>query len=125
MIYGIGTDIVDVARMAQKLAKENGLKEKAFTLSEIVYCESKSQPAVHFAARFAAKEALSKALGTGWVGQCEITDVEIINSPDGKPDFRFQPVVQKILMEAGIEKVHLSISHTKEVAMAMVVLETK
>lgn len=124
MIYGIGTDIVDVARLKTKLAKGNGFEEKAFTPTEIAYCENKSQPAEHFAARFAAKEALAKALGTGWTGQCEITDVEVVNDALGKPLFNLKPAADNILKQAGIVNIHLSISHSKEVAMAVVVLET-
>jgi len=123
MIYGIGTDIEAVARMEEKLAKGIGFKEKAFTPAEIAYCEAKNQSEVHFAARFAAKEALAKALGTGWTGQCEITDVEVVNDALGKPSFNLKPPVEAIMKEAGIEKIHLSISHTAEVAVAMVVLE--
>ncbi|CAN5173827.1 holo-ACP synthase [soil metagenome] len=124
MIYGIGTDIAEVARINEKLAKDNGFKEKAFTVAEIAYCESKKQPAVHFAARFAAKEAFAKALGTGWIGQCEITDVEVVNDAFGKPQFALCPVAAAIINAAGIGRIHLSISHTAETAVAMVVLET-
>ena len=59
MIYGIGTDIVAVERVASKIAKGNGFKEKTFTVTEIAYCEGKAKPAEHYAARFAAKEALA------------------------------------------------------------------
>lgn len=125
MIYGIGTDIVSVERIAGKIAKGNGFKEKTFTGTEIDYCEGKRQPAIHYAARFAAKEALAKALGTGWTGQCEITDVEVVNDALGKPKFELKPTALAILAKAGIENIHLSISHIAETAVAMVVLETK
>lgn len=125
MVYGIGTDIVAVDRIASKIAKGNGFKEKTFTVTEIAYCEGKAKAAEHFAARFAAKEALSKALGTGWTGQCEITDVEVVNDLLGKPVFELKPPAKAILAQVGIEYIHLSISHTADSAVAMVVLETK
>lgn len=125
MIYGIGTDIVMVARIAEKIAKGKGFKEKTFTIEEIAYCETKRQPAVHYAARFAAKEALAKAMGTGWTGQCEITDVAVSNDNMGKPKFELKPPAAAIIEKAGIISINLSISHTEEYAVAMVVLETK
>ncbi len=125
MIYGIGTDIVVVERIATKIAKGNGFKEKTFSVTEIDYCEGRRQPAMHYAARFAAKEALAKALGTGWTGQCEITDVEVVNDALGKPIFELKLPAAVIFSQAGIKNIHLSISHTTDTAVAMVVLETE
>jgi holo-[acyl-carrier protein] synthase len=124
MIYGIGTDIVAVKRIAEKIGKGKGFKEKTFSEAEIAYCEGKRHPAVHFAGRFAAKEALAKALGTGWTGQCEITDVVVMNDALGKPIFELKPPAAAIISQAGIERIHLSISHVADTAVAIVVLET-
>jgi holo-[acyl-carrier protein] synthase len=125
MIYGIGTDVVEVKRIEEKIAKGKGFKEKTFTAGEIAYCEGKARSAEHFAARFAAKEALSKAFGTGWTGQCEIIDVEIINNEAGKPVLKLHSKAKAIGEKAGIGAIHVSLSHVSDVAVAMVVLERK
>lgn len=125
MIVGIGTDIVTVSRMAEKLTRGNGFKEKVFAPVEVAYCEAKANPAQHYAARFAAKEAFAKAMGTGWHGQCEITDLVIVNNQANKPEFRFEPAVQQLVNQLGIVRCHLSMSHTSEYATANVILETE
>lgn len=66
MIFGIGIDIIEVERVKNQISKSNGFREKIFTEREIEYCESKKNKAQHYAARFAAKEAFFKAIGTGW-----------------------------------------------------------
>ena len=66
MIFGIGTDLIEVARIAEKMEKKAGFKELVFSADEIIYCEARTFKYEHYAARFAAKEAFLKALGTGW-----------------------------------------------------------
>ena len=84
MIIGIGTDIIEVNRIAKSI--ENlSFKQKVFSTQEINYCETKVNKAEHYAARFAAKEAFFKALGTGWRGGMAFNEVEIINDGLGKP----------------------------------------
>ena len=77
MIFGAGTDIIEVQRVEEKLIRTEHLKTKLFTPIEIAYCESKHRPALHFAARFAAKEAFLKAMGTGWSGGHQFSEVEV------------------------------------------------
>jgi holo-[acyl-carrier protein] synthase len=94
--------------------------EKIFTPSEIAYCEGKAHPAQHFAARFAAKEALSKALATGWSGTFRWKDVEVVNDPSGRPRL----IPHGTLVDAlGDATVHVSLSHSDSQVVAVVVLE--
>ncbi len=98
--------------------------ERVFTQTEREYCESKGVSAPQsFAARFAAKEAFLKALGTGWRGKITWHDIEIINDEFGKPSFSLSGEALKLMQNLGANKVHLSLSHTSEHAVANVVLE--
>lgn len=122
MILGIGTDIVEVTRIAKSIEK-NAFKEKVFSKTEITYCESKKNKAESYAARFAAKEAFFKALGTGWRGGMAFNEVEIKNDKLGKPTLNVAGKTAKIIEKINIKTIHVSLSHTKETAIAMVVLE--
>ncbi len=122
MIIGIGTDIAEVARIAKSIEKA-GFKEKVFSKTEIVYCETKKNKAESYAARFAAKEAFFKALGTGWRSGMAFNEVEIRNDELGKPSLYLLGKAAEISAEKNIQTIHVSLSHTKETAIAMVVLE--
>jgi len=127
MIFGIGTDLVEVERIKNELAS-HGEKfiDMLFTESERTYCtraENTGIQAQCFAARFAAKEAFLKALGSGLRGGLKWKDVEVINNELGKPELRMQNTAQEICENAGINSVHVSLSHTKESAIAVVILE--
>ncbi len=122
MIIGIGTDIVEVARIAKSIEKA-GFKEKVFSKIEIAYCETKKNKAESFAARFAAKEAFFKALGRGWRDGMAFNEVEIGNDKLGKPVLNVLGKTAKIIAKKNIKTVHVSLSHVKELAMATVVLE--
>lgn len=122
MIYGTGIDIIEVERVKKKIEKP-GFLEKAFTAYEIDYCQSKFNKAEHFAARFAAKEAFLKALGTGWQGDFSSEDLGIISNELGKPEFQFGDGLKLILKERGIVNCHVSLAHVKEMAIASVILE--
>ncbi len=122
MILGIGTDIVDITRIAKSI-EETRFKERVFSVHEITYCEAKTNKAESYAARFAAKEAFFKALGTGWRGGMAFNEVEIQNDELGKPSFHLLGQTAEIIAEKKIKATHLSLSHTKETAVAMVVLE--
>jgi len=127
MIFGIGTDLVEVERIKKELAS-HGEKfiDMLFTESERTYCtraENLSIQAQCFAARFAAKEAFLKALGSGLRGGLKWKDVEVLNNELGKPEIRMQNTAQEICENAGINNVHVSLSHTKESAIAVVILE--
>ncbi len=124
MIIGIGTDIVEVPRIAAKLAKGDGFRNLVFTPFEISYCENQAMPAESYAARFAAKEALLKALGTGWGnGGINFDEIEIRNDAAGKPELFLIGNGAGRYEQAGIKKIWVSLSHEKSAAVAMVILE--
>jgi holo-[acyl-carrier protein] synthase len=124
LIFGVGTDIIEVGRVEEKLVRTERLKQKLFTAREIEYCESKHRPAMHFAARFSAKEAFLKAMGTGWSGGHAFSDIEIVNNPAGKPELFVHGKAREFCRGRGIEGMSVSLSHIKDLAAAVVVLET-
>lgn len=125
MIVGVGHDVFEVARMEAEL-REGGASFRAalFTPSEVVYCEGKRYPARHFAARFAAKEAVLKALGAdprvgpGWL------DIEIVNDANGRPRVLLRRGVRAVARKSGVTEVLLSISHTAALAAASAVAQS-
>ena len=125
MIFGIGIDIIEVARIQKQIDSEsNSFLKKIFTDKEIEYCESKiKNKAQNFAARFAAKEAFFKALGTGWRDGLSWKDVEIENDELGKPNILLSGKSKKNIQENSISKIHVSLSHINEIAVAVVILE--
>jgi holo-[acyl-carrier protein] synthase len=125
MIIGIGNDIFEVTRMRRELEKDgSGLKRQLFTPGEIAYCESKRCPERHFAARFAAKEALLKALSTGLTTEMSWHEVEIQNKEGGQPIFKLSGKILETANSLGANKFFLSLSHTEEWASASVILES-
>ena len=123
MILGIGTDLLDVARMAKELEKEGaGFRDTVFTPSEIEYCEAKRYPAQHFAARFAAKEALFKAL-PGSTSRDFWREVEVARSGDEPPRLVLHGSVKEAADRLGVTDILVSISHTDRLAAASVVLQ--
>jgi len=122
MIIGIGTDIAEVPRISKSLEK-SGFKEKIFSKIEIAYCETKVNKAENFAARFAAKEAFFKAIGTGYRGGVAFNEVEIRNDKLGKPELHVLGKTAKTISKKNIKTIHVSLSHTKEIAIATVILE--
>ncbi len=123
MIFGIGTDIMDVGRVRKSLINDLGLRNEIFTPKEIDYCESKVNKYQHYTARFAAKEAFMKALGIGWQFGIRFTDIEIINDENGKPIMVLYSKAKDFSTEKGISKILVSLAHLKDFATAMVVLE--
>ena len=123
MIYGIGIDLIEVERIARQITGENHFREKIFSPKEIAYCEDKPNQAEHYAARFAAKEALFKALGTGWRGGLNFTEVEVLNDELGKPEFNFLGKTSQIIEELNLTHIHLSLSHLAQIAVAVVIIE--
>jgi holo-[acyl-carrier protein] synthase len=122
MIIGIGTDIIQTARIEKGL-ESTGFKEKIFSKEEINYCEKRANKFESFAARFAAKEAFFKALGTGWRGGMAFNEVEIVNDELGKPSIQLLGETFTIVEKRNIKSIHVSLSHVKEMAIAMVILE--
>ena len=122
MIIGIGTDIAEVARIAKSIENKS-FKEKVFSKAEIVYCEGKVNKAESYAARFAAKEAFFKALGTGWRGGVAFNEVEVVNDELGKPSINVIGTTADLIKDRNIKNIHVSLSHIKEIAMATIILE--
>jgi holo-[acyl-carrier protein] synthase len=125
MITSHGIDLVDIPRIAQMLADHGThFLNRCFTPAEQSYCLSHASPEVHFAGRFAAKEAVLKTLGTGWRGQIAWTDMEILNDPAGSPHLTLKEESAKIAQDLKITHWHISISHTKTHAIASAIAET-
>ncbi|WP_137936227.1 holo-ACP synthase [Chitinivorax sp. B] len=125
MIYGIGTDIVKIARVARPLARY-GQRFAMHILScaELPELAMQPNPAVWLAKRFAAKEAFVKALGTGIVSPANLTNLTITHDAVGKPGFELAPELASLLMARGIRNIHLSIADERDVACAFVILES-
>jgi holo-[acyl-carrier protein] synthase len=123
MILGIGIDIVEVDRIAEKILKDD-FREKVFSRNEIDFCESKgTNKAQHYAARFSAKEAFLKATGKGMLMSNELSEIEVITNEDGKPEIHLTGNLTLFAEEKKC-KIHLSLSHIRDTACAMVVIET-
>lgn len=124
MIVSIGIDIVEVYRIRETLARTPRFAERVFTEAERQYCEGRGVAApASYAARFAAKEAFLKAIQTGWRGKITWHDIEVVTNEDGAPSLNVTGEARRILDERGADRVHVSISHTSEHAIAHVVLE--
>jgi holo-[acyl-carrier protein] synthase len=125
-IVSHGVDLVEVERIAS-LLDEHGQRflDRCFTAAEQAYAQDNRRRAEHLAGRFAAKEAVLKALGTGLSDGIAWTDVEVVRLDSGKPTIRLHARALEIASELGIERWHLSISHTAGHAMASVVAEGK
>jgi len=125
-IFGIGTDIVNIKRM-QKILRinNNNFKKRIFSKNEINYCEKKKSPSSFFAKRFAAKEALSKALGTGIRKGINFKDIEIINNNYGKPTIKLRGTTANFLKKKIKNKkysIYLSLSDDIPWAQATVIV---
>jgi len=123
VIFGIGTDIIEVKRVEKMVAKGRQYLETIFTEKEMDYCEAKARRSEHYAARYAAKEAILKALGTGWRGGLAYSDIEITNEELGKPQVFVRGEVKVFFDHHQIQQTSISLSHTKEIAIAFIVLE--
>jgi len=123
MIYGTGIDIIEVSRIRAVLEKDIGFREKIFTAGEIAYCETKRHKYENYAARFSAKEAFLKAIGTGWRFGIRFADIEVYHDEYGKPMIRLHGKAEELAKNEGISKIHVSLSHLKETATAIVVVE--
>ncbi|HQZ95041.1 MAG TPA: holo-ACP synthase [Pyrinomonadaceae bacterium] len=124
MILSIGIDIIEVYRIRESIARTPRFAERVYTAAEREYCESKGVAAAQsYAARFAAKEAFLKALKTGWRGKISWHDIEVVSGEDGVPDLVITGEAAVILKERGADRVHISLSHTTDHAVAQVLLE--
>jgi holo-[acyl-carrier protein] synthase len=125
MIVGTGIDIAEVPRIAESIERfgERFLR-RVFTDSEVRYCDSKANRVERYAARFAAKEAAMKALGTGWNHGVRWRDIEVVRRPGGRPTIQFHGKAAEFASHLGARNVAVSLSHTPEHAIASVILET-
>lgn len=124
MILGIGIDMEDVDRIRLAIERHGQrFLHKVYTPREIAYVDDKANRYERYAARFAAKEAAMKALGTGWNKGVQWKDLEIVNSPDGCPALRLAGGALSRAMQMGYRRVHVSMSHTHGTAIAQVILE--
>jgi len=123
-IVGIGTDIVECVRIGQMIEKHGELfLERVFTPREIAYAQRKANPYERYAARFAAKEAGMKAIGTGWKHGVAWRDFEVANLPSGKPTLRLHGMAAQVAGRLGVKSISLSLTHTAAVGLAHVILE--
>jgi holo-[acyl-carrier protein] synthase len=124
MVYGIGIDIIEIKRFERALERwGRRLREWVFTPQELSICLAKAHPGRHLALRFAAKEALLKALGIGMFQGIAWKDIEIINDPLGRPHMKVKGAAERICQEKGIQEIFVSISHEQEYGVAHVLLE--
>jgi holo-[acyl-carrier protein] synthase len=123
LIVGTGIDIIEVARIAKVMERDLGFRDKIYTEGEIAYCESKKNKYQHYAARFSAKEALMKAIGTGWRFGIRFADIEVYHDDLGQPHILLNGKAKELAEKEGFSKIHVSLSHVKELATAVVVLE--
>ena len=125
MIVGTGVDLCEVERIRKAVDSAHGVRlvERVFTVREIAYARRRAKPYERFAARFAAKEAGMKALGTGWRGGVNWQDFEVMNLPSGKPTLQLHGRAAEIAKGLKVLNIVLSITHTAVQAMAMVILE--
>jgi holo-[acyl-carrier protein] synthase len=124
MIVGTGIDIAEVPRIRQSIERfGERFLHRIFTAGEIRYCDSKANRFERYAARFAAKEAAMKALGTGWNHGVRWVDCEVTRLPGGRPTIAFHGKAGEFAAKLGVKNAALSITHTTEQAIAQVILE--
>lgn len=123
MVTGVGIDLIEVDRVRESMKKESGFRELVFSEAEIAYCQPKANRFEHYAARYAAKEAFFKALGTGWLDGTAFNEVEIINLPNGKPQINFLGLTAGTIKKLKLKNIQVSLTHLKAMASAVVVIE--
>ena len=125
MIAGLGTDIIEIARIAQSIDRYGErFVQRIFTADEIAYCRQHRQPAPFLAARFAAKEAISKAFGTGIGAALGWQDMEIRRKESGEPFVVLHGKGEELFAARGAKKIHISLTHTENYAAATAILES-
>ncbi len=122
MIIGIGCDIIEIARV-KKAVQRQAFQCRVFSAGEIAYCSNRGQQQyASFAARFAAKEAVLKAFGTGFRGG-SLTEIEVCNDEMGRPEIKLSGYYKELAEKCGVRKCHLSLTHSRDNAAAYVVME--
>jgi len=124
MIVGTGVDIVETSRIAEALERHGErFSKRIYTSAEIAYCEKFKNRTERYAARFAAKEAAFKALGTGWRDGVRWLDVEVTHRPSGQPELLLSGRAQELAHELGVRRAAISLSHSDRYAVAQVIFE--
>lgn len=121
---GIGVDMLEIERMERVIARRPNFVGRVFTDEERAYCEKSARPAEHYAARFAAREAVLKALGTGFSGGIGLRDVSVSRDESGRPRVVLAGRAAEVARERGVREIALSISHTRDVAVANAIAVT-
>ncbi|MDI6703835.1 MAG: holo-ACP synthase [bacterium] len=125
MIYGLGIDLVEINRMRETIERfGERFLERVFTKNEIGYCQTHKDKYEHLAARFAAKEALLKAISVGWP-KVSFRDVEVVNTRSGSPKIGVYGRAKDLLDKLNLQNISLTISHTKDYATAVVIIEVE
>jgi len=126
MVLGSGVDIIEVDRVKHAIKKwGDSFLSKVFTDKEVAYSKKKRFAYQHLAARFATKEAVLKAFGGGWLRNLPWKDVEIVNDKNGKPEINLYGEARRVYNKKNIKKIVVSMSHTKEYAVANAILIKK
>lgn len=124
VIVGLGIDITEVNRIRETIERRGeAFLKRVYTPAEIAYCRKHRDPYERFAARFAAKEAAMKALGTGWSRGVRWIDLEVVRLPGGKPMLQLRGAAQKIAERLGVTRISLTITHSGNTALAQVIFE--
>jgi holo-[acyl-carrier protein] synthase len=124
VIVGLGLDIAEIDRISAAITRHGAaILERLYTPTEVAYCESHRNKFERYAARFAAKEAAMKALGTGWTHGVRWRDIEVANAPGGKPTLRLQGVAREFAERMGVKNISLTITHSGNLALAQVIFE--
>jgi holo-[acyl-carrier protein] synthase len=125
MIVGLGLDIAEVDRIEEAIVRHGApLLERLFTPAEMAYCERHKNRYERYAARFAAKEAAMKALGTGWSRGVRWRDIEVVREPGGKPTLQLAGEARQIADGLGVKHISLTITHSGNLALAQVIFES-
>ena len=125
MIVGLGLDVVEIDRIEAAIKRDSGTRfiERIYTPAEAAYCQRFANPYERYAARFAAKEAAMKALGTGWTRGVRWRDIEVIRGPSGKPSLRLAGASREIADKLGVKHIAMTITHAGNLAIAQVIFE--
>ncbi|MCX8108923.1 MAG: holo-ACP synthase [Verrucomicrobiae bacterium] len=125
MVVGLGIDLVEISRVASACERfGDRFLKRLFSSEEIRYCYAFTDPAPHLAARFAAKEAVSKAFGTGIGARLGWLDIEVRNYKSGQPYVLLHDKGMQLLRDLGASSVHISLAHTREHAVAVAIIES-
>ena len=121
----VGIDIIEIKRIERLFSANEGFLRKIYTEKEVEYCKPKKNRYQHFAARFASKEAVFKALGTGWAGKMKWTDIETLNDEMGRPYLNLYGSVKELAEKKRINNTSVSLSHCRDFAIGHVLLVSK